>query len=132
MGETTTVNVTPTPNVETQEYRDSMVNKIEQANAVPSQPLTTPQQEVKQEKILGKFNSQEDLIKSYQELEKNTGVISKPYRIIRNNFVSKLSEEAQKHDSEIALDNFDMKEIILSGELENLPREVEEFVEKCL
>ena len=70
MGETTTVNVTPTPNVETQEYRDSMVNKIEQANAVPSQPLTTPQQEVKQEKILGKFNSQEDLIKSYQELEK--------------------------------------------------------------
>ena len=71
MGETTTVNVTPTANVETQEYRDSMIQKIEQANTPPQptlQPTTT--EEVKQEKILGKFNSQEDLIKSYQELEK--------------------------------------------------------------
>jgi hypothetical protein len=74
MGETTTVNVTPTANVETQEYRDSMINKIEQANTAPVQPLQSTEQpkteEVKQEKILGKFNSQEDLIKSYQELEK--------------------------------------------------------------
>jgi predicted transcriptional regulator with HTH domain len=72
MGETTTVNITPTANVETQEYRDSMVQKIDQANAAPQptlQPATTTE-EVKQEKILGKFNSQEDLIKSYQELEK--------------------------------------------------------------
>lgn len=72
MGETTTVNITPTANVETQEYRDSMVQKIEQANTAPQpalQPVAT--EEVKQEKILGKFNSQEDLIKSYQELEKN-------------------------------------------------------------
>ena len=71
MGETTTVNITPTANVETQEYRDSMVQKIEQANTAPQpalQPVAT--EEVKQEKILGKFNSQEDLIKSYQELEK--------------------------------------------------------------
>lgn len=54
------------------------------------------------------------------------------YRIKRNNFISKLSEEAQNHASEIALDNFDMKEIILSGELEKLPLEVEEFIQKCL
>ena len=72
MGETTTVNITPTANVETQEYRDSMVQKIDQANAAPQPTLqpTTTTEEVKQEKILGKFNSQEDLIKSYQELEK--------------------------------------------------------------
>ena len=57
---------------------------------------------------------------------------ARAYRIKRNNFVSRLSEEAQNHESEIALDNFDMKEIILSGELENLPQEVEEFIEKCL
>lgn len=67
MGETTTVNIISEPNVETQEYRDSMIQKIEQANT-PPQPITT--EEIKQEKILGKFNSQEDLIKSYQELEK--------------------------------------------------------------
>jgi hypothetical protein len=72
MGETTTINITPEANVETQEYRDSMVQKIDQANAVP-QPVLQPEAtevETKQEKILGKFNSQEDLIKSYQELEK--------------------------------------------------------------
>jgi len=72
MGETTTINITPEANVETQEYRDSMVQKIDQANAVP-QPVLQPEVtevETKQEKILGKFNSQEDLIKSYQELEK--------------------------------------------------------------
>jgi hypothetical protein len=57
MGETTTVNITPTANVETQEYRDSMVQKIDQANAAPQPTLqpTTTTEEVKQEKILGKF-----------------------------------------------------------------------------
>ena len=68
----------------------------------------------------------------YQELEAKAGIISKPYRIIRNNFISKLSEEAQKHDSEIALDNFEMDEIVLSGNLEELSQEVKEFIEKCL
>ena len=69
MGETTTVNITPTANVETQEYRDSMVQKIDQANAAPQPTLqpTTTTEEVKQEKILGKFNSQEDLIKRSEE-----------------------------------------------------------------
>ncbi len=71
MGETTTVNVIPQTNVETQEYRDSMIQKIDQANTPPQPTLQpTATEEIKQEKILGKFNSQEDLIKSYQELEK--------------------------------------------------------------
>ena len=62
----------------------------------------------------------------------NCGIDTKAYRIKRNNFVSKLSEEAQKHVSETALDNFAMNEIILSGELDNLSLEVKEFIEKCL
>ena len=56
----------------------------------------------------------------------------KAFRIKRNNFTSKLSEEAQSHASEIALDNFYMEEIILSGDLEKLPLEVKEFINTCL
>ena len=52
-----------------------------------------------------------------------------PFRIKRNNYVSKLSESAQKHSSETALDNFKMDEIILSGEKRNLPQEVKEFID---
>ena len=85
MGDTTTVNVTPTANVETQEYRDSMVQKIDQANT-PPQPTLQPAEaeEVKQEKILGKFNSQEDLIKSYQELEKKLSTNNTPTPKVEN------------------------------------------------
>ena len=57
---------------------------------------------------------------------------AKPYRIIRNNFVSSLTNEAQKHASEIALDDFTMDEIVLSGDIEQLPLEVEEFIKECL
>jgi len=80
MGETTTVNITPTPSVETQEYRDSVIQKIEKANTPPVAPLQQPVEEIKEEKILGKFNSQQDLIKSYQELEKklSTPKVEKP------------------------------------------------------
>jgi hypothetical protein len=59
MGETTTINITPEANVETQEYRDSMVQKIDQANAVP-QPVLQPEAtevETKQEKILGQLGN---------------------------------------------------------------------------
>lgn len=53
-----------------------------------------------------------------------------PYRITRKNFVSKLTEEAQQHPSETALDNFEMEEICLSGNIENLPKEVGEFIKR--
>lgn len=51
------------------------------------------------------------------------------FRISRKNFKSKLTTAAQNHLSETALDDFKIPEIILSGEIENLPREVEEFIE---
>jgi predicted transcriptional regulator with HTH domain len=77
MSELTQVNVTPTPSVESKEYVDSMIQKAENANKLPEDrvqetaPIKTEQPV--QEKILGKFNSQDELIKSYQELEKKLG-----------------------------------------------------------
>ena len=62
--------------------------------------------------------------------EENVDV--KAYRIIRNNFVSRLSDEAQQHSSETALDNFALDEIVLSGNINNLPLEVKRFIENCL
>lgn len=50
------------------------------------------------------------------------------FRIKRNNFVSRLTQEAQLHSSETALDDFVLPEIILSGNKDNLPQEVEEFI----
>lgn len=63
------IKIVPTEQVESQEYIDSMVAKSEQA----TKPVETtqPTETVKEEPlILGKFKSQEDLVKSYQELEK--------------------------------------------------------------
>ena len=54
---------------ETQEYLDEMSKKADDAQqvATESAPTSEPAQEAL---ILGKFKSQEDLIKSYQELER--------------------------------------------------------------
>ncbi|MBO7697369.1 MAG: hypothetical protein J6T10_32470 [Methanobrevibacter sp.] len=50
------------------------------------------------------------------------------FRILRNNFVSKLNDEEQNHKSEIALDDFNMEEINLSGDLKMLEKEVGDFI----
>lgn len=50
------------------------------------------------------------------------------FRILRNNFVSKLNTEEQKHKSEIALDDFNMEEIVLSGDIKKLSEETEGFI----
>lgn len=75
MGETVTLNTQEkTEVVESPEYIKEMVDKANGVVAVDTNtnpPLTTETKP--QEKILGKFNSQDDLIKSYQELEKKLG-----------------------------------------------------------
>ena len=59
---------------------------------------------------------------------KGNNLITYSYRIKRKNFVSKLNAEAQQHASETALDDFEMDEIILSGDIKQLPLEVKEFI----
>lgn len=54
---------------ETQEYLDEMSKKADDAQQVATESAPTPEP-AKDELILGKFKSQEDLIKSYQELER--------------------------------------------------------------
>jgi hypothetical protein len=75
MGETVTLNTQEkTEPVESKEYQQQMIDKANQLptpDAEPLAPLATEPKPV--EKILGKFNSTEDLIKSYQELEKKLG-----------------------------------------------------------
>ena len=73
-----------------------------------------------------------EIAKLQNLLQDNGETCVTAFRIKRNNCISKLSEEAQNHASETALDNFFMEEIILSGDLEKLPLEVKEFIEKCL
>ena len=73
MVEKVDVPVDETPK-ESQEYIDKMVEKADQNN-----PAAQPQSEEEnktyenENKILGKFNTQDELIKSYQELEKKLG-----------------------------------------------------------
>tara|TARA_R100000700_G_C3172297_1_gene146839 strand:+ start:1689 stop:2459 length:771 start_codon:yes stop_codon:yes gene_type:complete len=73
MVEKVDVPVDETPK-ESQEYIDKMVEKADQNN-----PAAQPQSEEEnktyenESKILGKFNTQDELIKSYQELEKKLG-----------------------------------------------------------
>lgn len=55
---------------ETQEYLDEMSKKADDANNVATTETAPTEAPAKEELILGKFKSQEDLIKSYQELEK--------------------------------------------------------------
>ena len=54
---------------ETQEYLDEMSKKADDAQQVATESAPTSEP-AKEELILGKFKSQEDLIKSYQELER--------------------------------------------------------------
>ena len=64
---------------DSQEHIDAMVKKADEgANTtdIDTGEVTAPAKEEApkvEEKILGKFNSQEELIKSYQELEKKIG-----------------------------------------------------------
>ena len=55
---------------ETQEYQEQMIKKADDANNVATTETAPTTEPVKEELILGKFKSQEDLIKSYQELER--------------------------------------------------------------
>ena len=56
-------------NQETPEYIESMVKKAEGTPQQSDEP-TPVEEKQEQELLLGKFKTQEDLIKSYQELEK--------------------------------------------------------------
>ncbi len=52
-------------------------------------------------------------------------------RLNRENFVSDLTQEAQKHQSEIDLDNYeDMENFTISGKLEDLSKHCKEFIKK--
>lgn len=55
---------------ETQEYIDEMSKKADDANNVATNETAPTPEPAKEELILGKFKSQDDLIKSYQELER--------------------------------------------------------------
>lgn len=55
---------------ETQEYIDEMSKKADDANNVATNETAPAPEPVKEELILGKFKTQDDLIKSYQELER--------------------------------------------------------------
>ena len=63
-----------------QSQQDIVEQTSGQSNDLPEgfNPDGTPIEENKAEPILGKFNSQEDLIKAYQELEKKLGSNDKP------------------------------------------------------
>ena len=54
------------------------------------------------------------------------------FRVLRNNFVSKMSEETKKHISETSLDNLIIPEITMSGDISKLGEEVEEFREEWM
>ena len=54
------------------------------------------------------------------------------FRVLRNNFVSKLSDETKKHISENSLDNLTIPEIVMSGDISKLGEEVEEFREEWM
>ena len=95
--------------VETQEYKDEMAKKADDANNVANtETAPEPVQQQQDELILGKFKTQEDLIKSYQELERKQ---SQP-------------QEAEKEETKLEADtkvNFDFvsaqKEFEDTGEL---------------
>ena len=63
---------------ETQEYLDEMSKKADGANNVANNEIAPSEELKKEELILGKFKSQEDLIKSYQELERKQTELNKP------------------------------------------------------
>jgi hypothetical protein len=63
---------------ETQEYLDEMSKKADGANNVANNETAPSEEPIKEELILGKFKSQEDLIKSYQELERKQTELNKP------------------------------------------------------
>jgi len=63
---------------ETQEYLDEMSKKADVANNVANNETAPSEEPKKEELILGKFKSQEDLIKSYQELERKQTELNKP------------------------------------------------------
>jgi hypothetical protein len=108
MGETVTLNTHENAQpVESKEYQQQMLDKATQASnptvdTKTDTPIATEQKP--QEKILGKFNSQDDLIKSYQELEKKLGEKSKPTDTKQNNL------QADKPAAVQSLFNFDQAE----------------------
>lgn len=63
---------------ETQEYLDEMSKKADGANNVANNEIAPSEELKKEELILGKFKSQEDLIKSYQELERKQTELNNP------------------------------------------------------
>tara|TARA_B100001939_G_scaffold334642_1_gene335822 strand:+ start:2895 stop:3653 length:759 start_codon:yes stop_codon:yes gene_type:complete len=84
---------------ETQEYRDEMAKKADDANNVANtETAPEPVQQQEEQLILGKFKTQEDLIKSYQELERKQ---------------SQSQEEAPKEESKLEANtkvNFDFSQ----------------------
>ena len=88
---------------ETQEYRDEMAKKADDANNVANtETAPEPVQQQEEQLILGKFKTQEDLIKSYQELERKQ---------------SQPQEEAPKEESKLEANtkvNFDFHKHNLS------------------
>jgi len=88
------------PEGDSQEYIDNMVAKAE-----GQQPTAEPQQsqevDTQDDLILGKFKTQEDLVKSYQELEKKLGDTNK---------VEKLQADQPQPEGQPAGFNFESAE----------------------
>lgn len=62
---------------ESQEYIDKMTQKADDAQKVATESAPAKEEAPKEEApILGKFKTQEDLVKSYQELEKKLGEVN--------------------------------------------------------
>ena len=92
---------------ETQEHKDAMEAKVDANNTVETEQAP---EAVEEKPILGKFKTQEDLVKSYQELEKKLGE--------SNSKQEETPKEESKTDTPV---NFDFvsaqKEFDESGEL---------------
>ena len=80
---------------ETQEYIDEMSKKADDANNVATNETAPTPEPVKEELILGKFKSQDDLIKSYQELERKQSETPK-----EDNYLAGLDAVASKFEQQ--------------------------------
>jgi len=94
---------------ETQEYLDEMSKKVDTANEVKTEEAPSTEEE---KPILGKFKTQDDLIKSYQELEK---------KLSSNRAEDKSFENEKTEDTPLEAGKFDFanaeKEFTEKGEL---------------
>ena len=107
-------------NQDTPEYIESMVNKAE---GTPQQPISqepTPEEQKQEELLLGKFKTQEDLIKSYQELEKKLSQTKQPAK--ENNLKAEEQPKIQEINFEQAQNEFQENGSLSEETISNLEK----------